>query len=468
MKTLRLGVLTWTAGTLLGAPAADAPPTFESGGDLRLRQEYYDRIPVRLDPPGEARGGLNHYLRVRGRAWGRWRPADDLAFTLRVTEEFRVVRDPKTSRGIRNAWRWPDEAVVDQLYMEARALGGGPFDLKLGRQDLSYGAGRVIREGTPEDGSRTLFMDAVVLTWKATPATSVDAIGLYNRPENELGFNLENRDLTGLTGGYNNMTESGGGLYARSQAIETCGVEAYYLFKHQSSWTQAARVLEDGTLASPTRPGQTLDVPRRKLVNPELDLHTVGFRLLPKFDDTWDGALEIALQTGESGGRDMRGWMLDAAGNRRWAASWKPVVTAGCYLLSGDDPGTAEDESWTPPWARNPQSSELLALGFESDGVNRWTNLSMPHLDVSCAPREWLTITLTAARVGALEADGASGGRDRGLFLAGKAEFRLARNLWRSGDKLSGHLWLEWLEPGDYYRRDESAVFARWELLYAF
>ncbi|MBU1910028.1 MAG: hypothetical protein KJ726_08275, partial [Verrucomicrobia bacterium] len=47
----------------------EAPAAFRYGADLRLREEYFDNIPIIADPPGVTRGGENNYFRIRTRIW---------------------------------------------------------------------------------------------------------------------------------------------------------------------------------------------------------------------------------------------------------------------------------------------------------------------------------------------------------------------------------------------------------------
>jgi len=49
-----------------------------------------------------------------------------------------------------------------------------------------------------------------------------------------------------------------------------------------------------------------------------------------------------------------------------------------------------------------------------------------------------------------------------------KGEFTIGENLLVSKDKLSGHLWLEVLDPGNYYKVNDTAHFARWQMVYEF
>jgi hypothetical protein len=66
------------------------------------------------------------------------------------------------------------------------------------------------------------------------------------------------------------------------------------------------------------------------------------------------------------------------------------------------------------------------------------------------------------------ENDGNGTGRERGWLGSLKNEYVFAENKWLPKDKLSGYLLVEALKPGDDYKLDDTAVFVRRELLYAF
>lgn len=473
MKSLSLSVL--TAGLSLasiaavraadpapagGAPAATSPaaataaapaaaPLQEKpfwsaqwGGDERIRQEYMDNVPVSRDPPGVTRGGLNDYFRFRTRLWGQVNAGDSVALKLRLANEWRDYRVPKNT-----VWDYPDETIVDNLYLDLKDL-GGIFDLRVGRQDLMYGNGRVILEGTPKDGSRTIYMDAVKLTLKSIPKTTVDFLGIYTEPENQLAMSSEDRDLTGQLSGFNDITESGGGVYVKNNSSEVLPFEAYYLFKQESDWDSG---------------------PSTNLVHHDtLNLNTFGFRLMPKFSEAVVGNLEAAYQFGEQGDRDVTGSMVDASLKSRLGKTWDPWVGAGYYFLSGDDPDTRDIEGWNPLWARWPQYSELYIYAWDTDGAARWSNLSMPYLEFSMYPFPRYKLSLFAGLMMADQNDGPGDGTERGWLYVWKNEFKVAENLFRDKDNLKMHLWLEVLEPGDYYKVDNTSIFARWELFYTF
>ena len=190
--------------------AETAPEIFKGGGDLRLRLEAFDDIPIIADPPGVTRNGENSYFRIRPRLWvsATW---DEITLYGRLANEFRHYLEPDTP----SAWDWPDEIIVDQLYLDMPNLLDGKVSLRVGRQDMIYGAGRVILEGTPKDGSRTIFFDAVKISLALGPNDTVDVLGIYNRAEAGLEIGPLDRDNTGFDRYSNDMTESGGGVYAR-------------------------------------------------------------------------------------------------------------------------------------------------------------------------------------------------------------------------------------------------------------
>ena len=65
-----LSVCLLTATAIAQSTNTDWPVTFDFGGDLRIRQEAFDHIPILADPPGVTRGGENNAFRIRPRIWG--------------------------------------------------------------------------------------------------------------------------------------------------------------------------------------------------------------------------------------------------------------------------------------------------------------------------------------------------------------------------------------------------------------
>lgn len=447
-----------------GATAEGAYPTFKAGADLRVRQEYFEYIPVRTGGyaraiPTDNPTGENNYLRVRPRIWGQADLTPEARIYGRVTNEFRKYWEPDydTSQA---PYTYPDELVVDNLYLDLKGLFGNTLDIRAGRQDLVYGKGRVLLDGTPLDGSRTIYFDALKLSYRGVPDNVVDFLAISNSPENDLA--LHKPEVTRYLSGYtptSDMKEKGAGVYWKSNMYKEFPFEAYYLYKEESEWT-GPNLFPGGQQV-----GAVWEFP-------ELNLSTVGVRLMPKLGDRVEANLELAYQWGDRGSADVEGVMVDALVN--WTPpvleSAKPKVGAGWYYLSGDKQSTRnKDEGWNPLFARWPQYSELYVFAFDRDGAGRWSNVSMPHLDLELSPTPWYKAELMLGYMMAPEDNGPGGGNNRGLLFTWWNKFKLGEKLLTGSDKLTGHLLLEVLNPGNYYDDlSHNAVFARWEFMYAF
>ena len=430
-----------------------AKPAFRWGADERIREEYFDNIPIKADPPGVTRSGDNNYFRFRTRVWSEYDPFQNVTLRLRAVNEFREWDRPEnSSTKQRSSYQFPDEVVFDAISVEIRDLFTDKLDLKVGRQDLIYGTGKVILEGTPKDGSRTIYFNAAKATWKGVKDTTIDLIGIYDPSQDELAIDDADRDLTGFTSNNDDMDESGVVLYMKNKSAPAFPYEVYGIYKRESDWNRIS-----GTTTT------AVDA---------LDLGTAGFRLLPAFSEALKGNIEVAYQRGERGDQDVSGYMIDAflTCALPMMEEMKPAVDFGVYYLSGDDPDTSDDEGWNPLWARYPQYSELYVYAWDADAAGRWSNLSMPHAGVTLSPVKWLKTSAMVGYMFAPESDGPGGGDERGLLAVLKNEFTFGENLLIHKDKLTGHLWLEVLEPGNYYstQENDTAVFARWEIAYSF
>ncbi|VGO18447.1 alginate export family protein [Pontiella sulfatireligans] len=412
---------------------------FKMGGDVRLREVYFNNIPYNIG--AQARGGENEFQRYRLRLWGELHPAEDLYFRTRAVYEFRTG-----SKGTaRQGWESEDEIVFDNLFVDWKL---DDIAFRIGRQDLIYGTGKVILDGTPKDGSRTIYFNAAKASYTGIEDTTVDFLAMYMPSEDELAIHGQDRDLIGKTGGYYHGDEVGGGVYAKNQSCEALPFEAYYLIKTQEGeWTSPAT-------------GISHDDEVR---------HTFGTRLMPKFSETLSGNLELAYQTGD----DISAYMIDSLVTLKLTAldDLKASVGLGWYHLSGDDPSSSTDEGWNPLWARWPQYSELYVYSYDTEGAGRWSNVSMPHIDFSISPFERLKMDFLLGYMFAPEDDGVGGGHNRGLLFTLWNKFTIGEGMFSEKDKLTGHLLIELMQPDDYYssnQENETAAFIRAELSYAF
>ena len=452
------------SGTVTGTPSPatlakkteNAGLDWNAGSDLRVRHELYDNVPQY-----NANGAVSpnqSYMRIRPRAWGEVKN-EDFRLNLRLTDEFREYFQPSESR---NA-QFPDELIVDNLYLDLYDLFNDRVDLRIGRQDFlgpdGYGAGRVLMDGTPGDGSRTAFMDAIKATVKIDEKNALDLLAIYNNPDNELswghpkganGSAPKERQLTYNVPGSTDMAEYGGGLYFKSKAFTMCPFDLYYLFKRETK----------SHLGATRLPGR--------------DTHTVGTRVMPKLTDTLSAEFEGAAQAGEKdGGASTAGYMGYAGLTYKPLVDTaaKPFLTGALYYLSGDEDHTAKgdnDTSWNPLWARWPQYSEMYP--YHDRGVCYWSNLIYPNITAGSEFSKGHKVSANVGPAYAAAEDGLGGGNGDfyGWFGMVRYDFPLFKNIFGKRGDLSGHLTAEVLDPGDYYTSDTVAYFLRWEVIARF
>lgn len=437
---LPLAALAFAAAAAAADEAPAAAPTpdvrFRAGGDLRLRQEGFDHIPIKSADPAVTRGGHNDYFRIRPRLFAGVDVGEDVSLDARLCDEFRVRNTGQES------YEWPDELILDQLKLTLRNLFDGRVDLTLGRQDLALGSGRLFAEGTAKDGSRTGFFDGARARIRLAEKTTLDLFGFYGRCENKLAIGHEHRDMTGLAPGWNGMDEATAGVFLDDRSSEDLGWGVYYVWLHDTAWR--------------TRAGDRV---------PHEDAHTFGARLLPRFSEDWSAELEGAWQLSGSDGYDRRAGF--ATGGLKYGLAPGAYVSANALWLSGDDPDTARREDFNVLFGRYPWISELLLYGFDGDGVGTWHNLAQAWLEAGLSFGEdgAHKIRATVGPVFAPERDGAGGGRDRGWLETVLYTFPLCKG---AAGELKGHLFLEVFEPGDYYVSDRTAYFFRWQLEWIF
>ncbi len=442
------------AGAEAGAetPAAAKPfLDWNAGASLRQRQEVADRIPGAVP----AMRGYNNYFRSLLNFWAET-GNEDFKLRMRLADEFRFWGHPSRSR----SYRFPDELLVDNLYLDLYGLFGGRLDIRAGRQDFTgpdmYGAGLVLCDGTPADGSRTFFFDAIRFRWAFAETEKTDALLIYNNHKTALSWGHPNasrgeRELATIWPGTSRQNESGGGLYHRSRTLEDLPFDAYWIYKRESK----AHL-----------PGGA-PVPGRKV-------HTFGARLMPKLTETLSGAAEAAFQEGErDGSTACDGAMFDAMlrWTRKTSGGWKPYVQGEFYWLSGDRDrrrGGGNDHAWDPLWARWPQASELMVLDF-TDGVGYWSNLAFPSASAGVGWNDRFDLSVRTGPMFAAVRDAATAdGRYMGWFSSAKFGFTIVKGAIDGRGDITGYVLGEVFAPGDYYNDGKLAYFLRWQLLFSF
>ncbi|MBQ9429995.1 MAG: hypothetical protein IJU44_00420 [Kiritimatiellae bacterium] len=441
---------------------------WDLGADLRVRQEIMDNIPGHPGDPDcaypTASGKNLNWIRFRPRVWSRF-STEHADFYLRLANETRetIARNGNSRREC--SYSFPDELVVDNLYLGFRNLFDDQLDIRIGRQDFldngapAFGSGRVMMDGTGYDGSRTLSFDAIRLTWRPTEKQSLDAFAIYNRGDNQLNLGrprpyprpanaFDPRDS-------DEMDEYGGGLYYRNRELsDDLGFELYYVYKRETSYHR-------GGVRHPGR-----------------YTNTFGGRLLPRFTETLSGEIEGALQAGQKEtGASTAGAMGFAGLTYRpeeTIGTAKPFFKASCYYLSGDKQRTGDndrDSGWNPVWARWPQDSEMLVYG-PLYGLGYWSNMIFPSAGAGLDIAKHHRVNIYGGPMFCATQDHLGGGNGsdyQGVLGVARYDFPIWKNPNEGGiGEIFGHILAECFQPGDYYASDRTAYFFRWEIYATF
>jgi hypothetical protein len=447
--TLPRGALWFCLGLAfvgLGTPASGwnhevAPPpvAFEAGFDTRVREVTLHNL---LDFDSTKDGGLAsdaHLFRVRHRVWGQVKLRSGIRLRARFTTEWRKYLSPYVN---------PDktEIILDHFYLDIPRLPWVPLSLRLGRQDIVRGEGFVLLEGGPLDGSRSIYQNALALSFDAHSlgyaGTRVELFAIRNLARDEFVVaNDRERPLI-------ESDETAFGLYVTTPELGY-QTETYYFYKEEEPEGRE---------------------------HPNMRLHTFGTRVSGDLPWELKFAGEGAWQTGTHRDPNTNAFQADhrAYGGYVWLkrsfiTPLQPWLKIGGVLLSGDDPWSQKVEGWVPLFARWPKWSELYIYSLipESGRVGYWTNLLSLSAEMGLQLTQKTRLTYTFHSMHAPELADVSwcmcglfgGGDERGQLHIWKLTAEFSK-------KVAWHFLVERLVPGDFYHAPrDDAYFVRWELM---
>jgi hypothetical protein len=420
------------------------------GADLRLRDEYLNNNKtLNKDAPRHE----YNYGRFRERIWATVTPVKDLDFNVRLTNEFRVHSAPEGLRDVDFS-----EIVFDTLNVTWKNILGQPLKAVIGRQDIILGDGWLVLDGTPLDGSRTIYFDAARLTYEHKPSkTTIDAIYIdqaakedrwlhpFNHREfvtaESRGSIIERQNLM------MEQNERGAILWVANKSIEKTEIDGYFIYKRDEPLTDAGAVN---------------------------NIYTYGVRGVRDFTENWRGRAELAQQLGNQGSQDICALGFKSMLEYFFRDPHSNSLRVGYEYLSGDHKSTTgKYEGWNPLWGRWPQWSEIYAntIAIDQGKPAMYSNMhriQFGHTFKPCQPLEILTDyhLLFRNQESALAANPASGignGDFRGQLLTWRANYKF-------NDHIAGHLMAECFFPGNFYTdlRNDPAVFLRYELVFTF
>ena len=435
--------------------------TFDAGADLRIRQEMLDNVPG-LPNGGvlmsERRSGFRNHMRFRPRVWGEVRfGSEEVGFFrlyTRLTDEFRWCPEPYQNKNT-----FPDEVILDNLYLEGLGLFDGFLDFTFGRQDLYglYGLDHVFVDGTPGDGSRTTYGDMARTCLHFTERTKLDLFALYNFDDSDVRWGTDrgkHRSLSGLGGGAEpEMDDWGFGAILGSDLGRNLPYQLFVMQKNTDRFY------------------------RGDVKHPRTQRELFGLKLMPQLDEEWSLQFEGMGQVGGNGRGDMlNGWSTYAGVNWKsaTASSVKPFGRFGYHFMSGDDDAAQEDgghSAWDPMWARGVNDSEMFLYGTHY-GAAWWSNQHYVKLTLGLDFGAHHRLTAHAGPLFAAAQDGMGGGDGmfKGFLSQAKYEFPIWLADKAKGERFEvfGHLLTEFFNPGDYYETSKPAMFFRWQLEFKF
>ena len=448
-------------GLLLCVSDALAEIKGDYGGSLRFRQEY---IKNGSDLSLQGKPERN-FFRMRTTLWGKVDFTDNIGIYGRLVNEARYYFGSYTPFSTSTKYyRFnEDELAIDNLYFDVKNIFNLPLDIRIGRQDFKgmYGEGFLIYEGTPGDGSRTTYFDALKATWRFNENHSLDLIYINNRQKDDHLPSLyparpDQDDYISNKKLMNISNEQAFVVYGKNKIHPHVTIEPYYIYKHEESCDYPY-------------PGPTSD----------LSLHTLGARIAYK-TDMWYIRAEWAGQFGEYDDDRTR------QGNGGYVFArqtfndipWKPEWEIGYLRLSGDDPNTGKHEGWNPVFSRAPLLNEVFAYLYMNETKYDsglipfyWTNLQLFKVGGTVWPTSKTKVNLVYQYLRAVEKTNATGSaalvlsntsKDRGHLIHFAIDYFFT-------EKFDVGIMTEYFIPGGFYNPGaKNSLYFQWQFQFKF
>jgi hypothetical protein len=407
-------------------------PWLTWGADLRFRADYLDAANLNSRLPGHE----TSQQKYRPRWWSTLTPAKGVDVNARIIWEGRHNSEPHNLPTF-----VPNEVLIDVLNLRLTHPAGLPLTLTVGRQDIVLGDGWLVGDGTPLDGARTTFFDAVRLTLDLRDVQTIaDLIYLDHDYDSDRWI----PPLEGMPAPLMEQDERGFILWVANRSLKNTEVDGYYIYN------VAQRVARNGD---------------------EAYLHTFGGRAAGDLGDRWRYRAEGAHQFGARNGRSLRAFGFTSAVTYLLKDAWKGQVRGTYEFLSGDDPDTRTNEAFVVPWGRYDRFSQILGTTWALETRKyEITNLHRLGPGFACHPTGavelsgdyYLMFADENSMTGVTNRRSFSAdGKFRGQMLQAQARWQMTRHL-------KSRILVEFFFPGNYYTdyRGDMATFLRGELYF--
>jgi len=450
-------------------------PWLSWGGDLRIRNEYFDNA---LSLSSRYAGHSQDYFRLRGRVWATGKILTNVTINTRLSAEPRDFMEPAYSGTFRSPTGTPREGmewrygILDVANVKMANLFDQPLTVTLGRQDvmdvLNMRNGWLVFDGTPGDGSWTFFMDGARAAFDAKAIKTkfdVSYISMHAYAGEVIPTIGNSRSFSpeGAYTGYllTEQDEQGAVLSVANNSIEDMTLGGFFIYKNDTKVQGVA-------------------------IGDNADIYTVGGSISGTPSKHWQYWVEGAYQCGSkedptvdtpqvaNGWRTISAYGANARLTYLFNDRFNNQLSLVGEFLSGDDPNSlGTDEMFDVLWARWPRWSEMYIYSYalETSGkvaqVNNvgrfgpmWTFSPMKGMSFSAmynalfAPESVPTRAMAAGRF-------SQDGNFRGHYLQTVLRHKFSEHF-------SGHLWAEWVWEGDYYKQQDIMSWLRAEILLTF
>ena len=432
------------------------------GADVRFRYIYAPNIDS-FNNQADRRD--YHFTRYRFRYWTKTKINDDVDFNIRWTWEFRNWDEPRNKD--RNFQY--EEIMWDNFNLTVRNLFDQPLTMVAGRQDIVLGKGWLVCDGTPLDGSRTNFFDALRFTYMLPDKDrTLDMIYVFNRADEDAWL----RPFHDINKHTTEQDEQGVIIYYTDKTNPELQKEAYFMYRNDNP----------------------VDVPPRdfrQYWSKKAEIYTIGGALSGPIagSKNWAFRSEGAVQFGEKEG------MVQApshalTGNQETMQAFGTVhridynfndphkhqIHGAFEYLSGDDPDNNKNTAFDPMWGEWPQWSELYIYSYiDETMVAETTNLWRLNVGHSMNLSDNVTMSTDYHLLWADEnteknrphANGSmvfsNSGKFRGQLATWWLKYQLTKNI-------KGHFVVEYFIPGGYYAQQnhDNALWTRINVEYTF
>jgi hypothetical protein len=407
------------ATTPQAASAVPAEPkTLNFAFFERFRNESWDNSQTLSKT---AAGGTS-YMRAKTSFLTQWLPSPEAEVDVRLTNELRYYYAPSTKVFTSN------EIFFDNLFVKYNFRSLAPVTMTIGRQNITWGEGFILIDGTPLDGSRSTYFNAARADIVLDPKIKISAFYSY-QPTVDAQLPLVNDQLTPLV----EQAEEGIGVCGNIDVL-SANVQPYFLRKDNYA---------------------SVAVPIESRIN------TTGARIRVPLADAWTFTGEGAYQFGSKANVDRNAYGGYAYVDFKTGLTGllPKTLTGGYVYYSGDDQSTSQCEGWDPMFGRFPKWSESFVYTLiKESAIAYWSNLIIMRGQAAFAPWNGVGLTveyqhLSAPQKAVSGAYPGGTGTNRGNLWIGRLSYKLS-------DVVTGYIHWERFVPGDYYF--DGADIANW------